>query len=309
MNPHDQLVRDIGLFIDGFPAILADEIAGTVVEVGPNVTVFQKGDRVFGQLETKDKADGGGLQQFAILDAEFAAPLPKNVSADQALTLPINGIAAVFALFDNPGFGFPAPFPGFPSEAAGKAFDYSHKTLVIIGGGANSGKLGIQFARLAGFGRIIAIAGVKNETELKSYGATDVIDRHASDDEIRRRVLSLADEVNYVYDVVSWKHNLAVSLLSDTKIGMVVTLHQVEIDESEVSGKDYKTIWILGSSHARPELGKLFWKALPGWFEEGKITPLDFKVIPGGLNVEAVNKVLDDYRDDKNPGKWHAHPE
>jgi NADPH:quinone reductase-like Zn-dependent oxidoreductase len=237
-------------------------------------------NRVFGQLETKDKADGGRLQQFAILDAEFAAPLPKNVSADQALTLPINGIAAVFTLFDNPGFGFPAPFPGFPGEAAGKAFDYSHKTLVIIGGGVNSGKLGIQFARLAGFGRIIAIASVKNETEMKSYGATDVIDRHAGDDEIRRRVrvLSLADEVNYVYDVVSWKHNLAVSLLSDTKIGMVVTLHQVEIDESELSRKEYKAIWILGISHARPELGKLFWKALLGWFEEVEITPLDFKV-------------------------------
>jgi hypothetical protein len=42
--------------------------------------------------------------------------------------------------------------------------------------------------------------------------------------------------------------------------------------------------------------------------EARKIIPLEFKVVEGGLNVDAANKVLDDYRDGKNPGKWLVHP-
>jgi hypothetical protein len=69
----------------------------------------------------------------------------------------------------------------------------------------------------------------------------------------------------------------------------------------------YRIARIFGDSHS-VDLGPAFWKELPLWVKQGNIKPLGLKVVEGGLNAEGVNKVLDDYRDGKNPGKWNVHP-
>lgn len=50
------------------------------------------------------------------------------------------------------------------------------------------------------------------------------------------------------------------------------------------------------------------WREISGWIEEGKIKPLAYQVVEGGLSAKAVNEVRDKYRDGKNTGKWHVHP-
>ena len=60
--------------------------------------------------------------------------------------------------------------------------NYSQETTLIIGAGSSCGKYAVQICALAGFGTIIATASLgKNESALRSYGATHVIDRHTAD--------------------------------------------------------------------------------------------------------------------------------
>jgi NADPH2:quinone reductase len=96
---------------------------------------------------------GGGLQEYTIINGLYTAAVPSSISDDEAALYPINAVTSAMSLFSSAGFGW--PFPGTPEAAS---FDYTSQKVVIIGGGTNTGKLAIQFARLAGIGTIIAIA-------------------------------------------------------------------------------------------------------------------------------------------------------
>jgi NADPH:quinone reductase len=307
VNPHDQKVRDYGLFIGtNVPAMIVNDIAGTVASIGPNVSGFKIGDHVFAQSRLSH--DTSGLQQYALLDADVTAHVPSAFSDDQAATLPVNGIAPFVAIFHSTGLGIPPPFS---SNEEAMTFDYAAQSLVIIGGGSNCGKLGVQFASLAGIGKIIVVAAASNASELRSYGATDIIDRHASNEEIKSRVQGITgDDLVYVLDTINTEFTLAVSLLSSTRNGKVVTLLNGRVDTAKIGDKNagYRINQTYGSSHSIGDFGRDFWKELPVWMESGKIKPLDFKVVEEGLTANGVNKVLDDYRDGKNSGKWHVHP-
>lgn len=286
--------------------ILSSEIVGEITALGIEVKGFKVGDKIFGQAVIS--ADTGGLQEYALLDSRVVAHVPSGISDDQAATLPVNAIAPFVALFHSSGLGMPPPFP----TAEAKAFDYAAQSIVIIGGGSNCGKLGVQFASLVGIGKIIVVAGIANAAELKSYGATHVIDRHASDEEIKSQVQAIVgDDLIYVFDPINREHTLAVSLLSSTKNGKVATLLRGTVDATKIGEKTagYRVGHIFGDSHTHREgFGDEFFRLLPGWVESGKIKVLDFQVVEGGLSADGVNKVLDDYRDGKNPGKWHVHP-
>jgi NADPH2:quinone reductase len=312
VNPHDQKVRDIGLFLDGkLPAIIADDIAGTVEKVGPDAKGFKIGDRLFGQASVFDHDDAGGLQQYAILEAYASTKTPSIISDDQAATFPANSIAAIVALFHSDGLGIPAPFIQLADGSHGAPLSSEKRQLVIIGGGSNTGKFFIQFAALAGFKDIIVVAGKGNEEELKAYGATHIIDRKASEETIKAHVAAITgDNCVYVCDTINTEYTLGLSLLSSTKRGKVVTLLRGGFDESKIGEKKegYEINQILGSSHLKRELCSPFWKELPSLIESGKIKPLSFQVVKNGLDADNVNKVLDDYKDGKNPGKWHVHP-
>ena len=66
---------------------------------------------------------------------------------------------------------------------------------------------------------------------------------------------------------------------------------------------------IVGSPHVhRAEVGEWWWQNISGYISSGAIKPTPYKVIPGGLNADGLNKVLDDYRDGNNPGRHHLHP-
>ena len=237
--------------------------------------------------------------------------MPSNVSADQESTVSGNLIAPLVSLFSVGGLGI--LFPGIPGS---ESFDYKSQTLVVIGGGADTGKLGVQLAHLVGIGRIIAIASLSSEEQLRSFGASHVLDRHLPNAELKARMADIVPEaeggVVYIFDVANANHTLAVSLLSSTRKGVVAGLQPDQgVDESSIGEKKagYEVKFTSGNCAAVKEpLGKMFWKSLPGWIEAGKIKPLDFKVIEGGLNAVEVNRVLDEYRDGRNPGRWHVHP-
>ncbi len=305
INQHDRKARDFGLFIAGkLPAVLTNDVAGKVTKVGENLTGEVKvGDRVVTHAGLAPGYTQSGLQEYVVADAGAFAKIPDTITDDEAATLPTNIIAPLVAFFKV--LQIPAPWsPG------AKDFDYANATILIIGGGTNCGKFGVQLAKLAGIGRIVAVGG--DEAELKSYGATHIVDRHGGYETVLGRIRDIVgDDLIYAYDTVNPPPGqiLALNALSSHKRGALARLLPMgPVDESKVIGKTagFEVRDVFGSSHAHPELCKEFWARVPAYLETGIIKPLGF-VVKEGLEPDNVNEVLDGYRDGKPITKTHIH--
>ncbi len=323
INPHDQKARDTGLFVSGnLPSVLTNDVVGKVAEIGPNVTDFKVGDRVVSQaifplgwerssLQNRVVPQalfplGGvqnGLQEYAIADLGALTKIPDSITDDDAATLSTNIITSVVALFWS--LRIPAPWS---AEAAN--FDYANTAILIVGGGSNCGKFGVQLAGLAGIGTIVVVGG--NDSELKSFGATHIIDRHAGYNAILDHIRDVVgDGLIYAYDAVNPPDGqlLAANALSSKKKGILARLLPLgPVDESKVHGKEagFELRDVYGCSQLHPDLAKGFWEQLSGFLESGSVKPLGY-IVKRGLDASQVNKVLDDYRDGKPVTRTHIH--
>ncbi|KAF2800546.1 putative alcohol dehydrogenase [Melanomma pulvis-pyrius CBS 109.77] len=307
LNPHDQKVRDTGLLIgNNLPAGLANDVTGTVAALGPGVTKYQVGDRVLSHPRFLTTFLQNGLQEYAINEIGAGCKIPDTITDDEAATLPTNIIAPLFGLFDDKmGLGIPAPW----TEAA-KGFDYKNTAILVVGGGTNCGRFAVQLAKLAGIGTIVTVGG--SEPELKSYGATNVIDRHGGDEAVLKRIREVVgDDLIYVFDAINPPPGLILGLnaLSSKKKGKLARLlPRGTVDATKVVGKEagFEVLDVFGSSQVKPELAYPFWERVPDYLISGEIKPLGFTV-KQGLTAENVNAVLDAYRDGERVQKTHIH--
>ena len=311
LNPHDQRFRDTGLLIaESLPHILAADVVGIVTGLGAAVdpSHFAIGDRVVSQALVIDSTQSG-LQQYAVFDADFAAKVPEGFSDDDAAELPTNAITSYLALFGHTMLDFPAPWTRESGDASLKDV-----TILIIGGGSNCGRFGVQLAAAAGIGHIVVVGG--DEAELKAYGANHVLNRHGSDEDVLARIKdSVGDELLYAYDTVNMpdKLHLAINALSTTQRGKIARLIPFGVpDETKIHPKKdgYQLIDVLGHPRVRIEIGKSFWAHMPQLLRERKLKPtksVSVVALEGGLNADKVNTVLDAYRDGKRVVKTHFH--
>ncbi|KAK7943542.1 uncharacterized protein PG986_012655 [Apiospora aurea] len=288
LNPHDQKTRDAGLFVaDGsLPQVLANDVVGVVTQLGAGVTDYQVGDRVVSHARmgswTEPRSSEPGLQEYALANVGAMAKIPPGVSDDEAATLPINAAAG---------------------------FDYAGTTLLIIGGGSNNGRFGVQIAKLAGTGRIVVVGG--DEAELASYGATHVLDRHGGSETMLARIRAVVgDDLVYAYDTVNDPagQTLGLNALPSHKKGAITRLVPTgSVDEAQVVGKKagFELRDAIGMSVYQQDEALTFWERLPGYLESGQIKPLKFAV--KDFSAAAVNEVLDAYRDGKPVSKTHIH--
>ncbi|KAH6954151.1 chaperonin 10-like protein [Fusarium avenaceum] len=311
LNPHDQKTRDIGLFAPDLPYVIASDLVGEVVIVGDgeNSSKFDIGNYVFGHTFTEAgwHSDFNAAQQYALVDARYIGRLAgSGLSSDEASTIPVVVLAGFVALFAQAGHGLPPPFS--PKVTS---FEYANITLLVIGGGSNTGRAVVELAKLAGIGRIIVVAGHHNEAHLRSIGATHVINRQASD--VREQIRAITgDELVYAIDTVNAgaEQELGVAALSNTKKGTLITLRRPDgdLDAARIGPKSagYERRFVLGASPLHPEVTIRFWEEIPKWFKQGKLRPSRFKVIEG-LDVDAVNQALDQYQDGEGM-KINIHP-
>ncbi|KAF2017834.1 putative alcohol dehydrogenase [Aaosphaeria arxii CBS 175.79] len=306
LNPHDQSVRDRGLFMDFIdpPVTLANDIAGIVTATAPDVTKLKVGDAIFWQGSLLPGYIQQGLQEYAIADEDFVSKIPEGFTINDVLTLPTNLIASVVGLFGTKtGLGIPAPW-----KEDGKSINYSDVTVLIIGGGSNCGRFAVQLAGLAGFGKVVVVGG--SEEQLKPWGATHVIDRHGGHDVVLSRIREIVgDDLLYAYDAVNPDENqrLGINALSSTKRGKFARLvRRWERDDSILNPKQngFELINVFGSSHVVPDICAPLWAKIGEYLLEGKIVPLQYEVVEG-LDVDKVNEVLDGYRDGKRVVQTH----
>jgi NADPH2:quinone reductase len=247
----------------------------------------------------------GAFQEYVLVDARYASIVPKNISDADASNFPVNGFTSAACLFSTEGginAGLGIPFPGTPES---KSFDYKSAKILIIGGGSGCGKFGIQLAKIAGIGTIITTASIAGEAELKSLGATHVVDRKAPDMEEQLRKL-VGDDLIYVYDTITntFDHSLTVSLLSNTKKGTLIHLIPGKVSEEVAGSKKagFEERQMQGTTGMHPNLAALYLKKLTGWIESGELKVPKYQVIEG-LDVDQINKVLDGYKEGKGD-KW-----
>ncbi|OCK88421.1 uncharacterized protein K441DRAFT_700581 [Cenococcum geophilum 1.58] len=96
-------------------------------------------DHVFSQTGA-GFLDRGGLQQYALVDADLAARIPDSLTDDAVATFPTNAMAAFVALFHASGCGVPPPYAP-PAER--DAFRAERHAVVVLGAGANCRRMGV----------------------------------------------------------------------------------------------------------------------------------------------------------------------
>lgn len=160
------------LWAKNFPFVLKDgkegvpcyDLAGVVV-TAPADSPFQPGAEVY--TRTAATRTGNARDYTIALTSELASK-PKNISWEEAASVPLSAFTAYQALFVHGGL---TP----PWKDNSKAAENANKRLLITAASGGVGVWVLQLARAAGVKDIIAFAGPKNVEFVKELGATEVI--------------------------------------------------------------------------------------------------------------------------------------
>ncbi len=142
-----------------FPYVLGSDGAGTVAAAGEKVTRFKKGDRVYAGALMNPK--GGFYAEYIALKAENVAPIPQNLSIEEAGVMPIDAMTALRGL---------------------EELDIKQgESAMIFGASGGIGHLAVQLAKRMG-ARVFAVASGDDGVELvKRLGADAVVDGKKED--------------------------------------------------------------------------------------------------------------------------------
>ncbi|KAL6232514.1 hypothetical protein BDW75DRAFT_217726 [Aspergillus navahoensis] len=173
INPVDGSLQSKAWWPMNYPTILGQDVAGEVVQVGPNVTRFQPGDRVVGHavgMATKRTQDNA-FQAYTILQTNMASQLPSEISYEDAAVLPLGLSTAASGLFQDEFLGL--QLPAEPRQPA------TGKILLVWGGAGSVGSNAIQLGVGAGY-EVFTTASPKNFDYVKRLGASQVFDYHSA---------------------------------------------------------------------------------------------------------------------------------
>ncbi|UZM15895.1 zinc-binding alcohol dehydrogenase family protein [Pseudomonas kielensis] len=188
VNPVDTKVRS-GSFAKE-PKILGWDAAGTVREVGADVSLFKPGDKVYyaGSLTR-----AGSYSELQVVDERIVGHRPQSLSAAHAAALPLTSITAWELLFDRLGV----------SEGGSDG-----DVLLVVGAAGGVGSMLVQLAHeLTGMTVIGTASRPETADWVKRMGADHVID-HRQPMLAQLQVLGIG-EVSYVASLTHTEEHLA----------------------------------------------------------------------------------------------------
>jgi NADPH:quinone reductase-like Zn-dependent oxidoreductase len=134
-------------------AVPAHEFSGVIAAIGENAGGFQIDDEVYGM---NDWFSDGALTEYCISRPDWIAPKPKNLSHEEAATVPIAALTAWQGLYERA--------------------DLKSGERVLVQGGAGAvGLFAVQLAKLRG-AHVVATVSERNIQFVKELGADEVLD-------------------------------------------------------------------------------------------------------------------------------------
>ncbi|KAK6992670.1 GroES-like protein [Favolaschia claudopus] len=307
LNPMNTIQHDLGFLMPDYPAVIGADIAGVVDKIGEGVDDFKIGDEVFVQTMH------GGFQQYVVVPAATLIRKPKNVSFEEAATLPVNFPTACVGLLApaplglglNPSFTWDKPQQG--------------QSALVIGGGTSVGQFAVQLLKFLGFTRIVVYASKSHFDYLKELGATELIDRK----EVSTDSLAVKPPVQVVYDSAGSLDAAIDSVVDGGKVASCVPRAKPTKDyESRGITLNYHFGFYAGPELLKPvgdaahypaqrghtEFGRHIIKELPKLLEKSVIVANRFEVVPNG--VAGIPEALDRIKAGTVGGvKLVAHPQ
>lgn len=136
--------------------ILGLEVSGEIVELGSQVSRFQKGDKVMALVP------GGGYAEYVAADEGSCLPIPKGISLEEAAALP----EVLFTVWHN---------------LFRRGSLQTHQRTLIYGGSGGIGSMGIQLAHLSGAKVNTLVSSKEKEEYCRSLGADEVLNYKEDD--------------------------------------------------------------------------------------------------------------------------------
>jgi len=174
-------------YIPGFYA------SGVIEEVGPSVTAFAPGDRVFGMIR-------GAYAEYGVAKAQELVKMPDHLAFEDAATIKAGAEAAWKALFTE------------GELQAGQ-------TVLLHAAAGGVGQFAVQLAKWKG-ATVIATSSTSNLDFVKSLGADQVVDYTTTNfEDVVKEVDLVVDTVGGETEDRSWsvlkKDGIFVSLTQD----------------------------------------------------------------------------------------------
>lgn len=260
------------------PLTLGNDLSGVVESVGPQVKGFTPGDEVYVRLA---KSRIGAFAEYACADASLVAPKPRNLTHEEAASIPLIGLTTWQALLELGNLQ-----PG--------------QRVFIQAGAGGIGSFAIQLAHLKG-AHVITTTSPKNAALVRELGADEVIDYTS------QRFEDVLKDVELVYDTLGGDAlNKSFQVLK--KGGMVVSISalpdfataralNVNVALASVMGLLSLPLAVRAWSHGvhyrylfmRPDGEQL--RLITPLLESGQIKPLIDKVYPLEQTREALAHV------------------
>jgi NADPH2:quinone reductase len=174
-NPVDTKIRKGEFGNVPFPKVLGADCSGVIESIGDSSTEFSIGDEVIAYaLGPHSK---GTYAEYTVLPAAFVAKKPKNLSFEQAASLPLVGLTAFQALI-------------------GSGALQRERSLFVVGGAGGVGSMAIALAKAYKATPIITTAGSEESaaylmSHLQLPKKHILLYKGLSTDEIEKRALDL----------------------------------------------------------------------------------------------------------------------
>jgi len=162
LNPIDTYIR-AGIVNMPLPKpfIPGCDVAGAVEAVGPGVTAFKPGDRVWGSNQGL-LGRQGTFAEYVCSGQEWFYPIPPGVSEVQAATVALVGITAHLGLFRC-------------------ARLQAGETVFVNGGSGGVGSMVVQMAKAVGASVVTTVGSAEKAALCKSWGADRVLNYKTDD--------------------------------------------------------------------------------------------------------------------------------